>query len=291
MSIAIFISCGQFTEPEKRLGREIAELARMLTGSEVFLADEVQSLQGLDANILNALRECSVFIAVMHPRGEIVRPDGTKVIRASVWIEQEIAIATYIERLEKRQIEIIAFKHKSVSLEGIRSLLQLNPVEFNDDAQVLETLKKRLEIVGIKTSGVQLQFRTRPGRPQDGHQIETLEISLVNDTDQRLEKYTFDIFIPASLLLHQSTRYLSEVKPSGMDGYRCLEFTEEQGPIQPRRSLAPVTFDYCSKCGLNAGDFTGIMSKIIGRLWVEGRPSFSVEKNLQELAIEEAKRK
>jgi hypothetical protein len=46
------------------------------------------------------------------------RPDGSAHVRASVWIEQEIAIATYIQRVEKRSLPVIAFVHKSVGREG-----------------------------------------------------------------------------------------------------------------------------------------------------------------------------
>ena len=45
----IFISCGQFTEAEKRLGRDIALLVTKVTGLEPFFAEEVQDLNGLDS--------------------------------------------------------------------------------------------------------------------------------------------------------------------------------------------------------------------------------------------------
>src|SRR5215469_8796839 len=130
----IFISCGQFTDAERRLGRQIAQMVRAQTDLEPFFADEVQDLNGLDANIINALRNCVAFITVLHPRGEIKRPDGSTLVRGSVWIEQEIAIATYIQRVEDRQLTIIAFKHKSVGREGIRDLLHLNPIEFANES-------------------------------------------------------------------------------------------------------------------------------------------------------------
>src|SRR5208282_5787967 len=98
MRKTIFISCGQYTDSEKRLGKQIAEMVRAITDLEPFFAEEVQDLNGLDTNILHALRNCVAFITVMHPRGEIRRPDGSTLFRASVWIEQEIAIATYIQR-------------------------------------------------------------------------------------------------------------------------------------------------------------------------------------------------
>jgi hypothetical protein len=62
MNKTIFISCGQFTNAEKRLGKQIAEMVKRVTGLEPFFAEEVQDLNGLDANILNALRQlCRLY--------------------------------------------------------------------------------------------------------------------------------------------------------------------------------------------------------------------------------------
>jgi hypothetical protein len=133
----VFISCGQYTQEEKKLGQQIAHMVRTVAGLEPFFAENVHDLNGLDTNVLDALRECAGFIVVLHPRGEITRPDNSTLIRASVWIEQEIAIATYVQRAEKRKLPIIAFKHKSVGREGIRDLLHLNPIEFTDENRIL----------------------------------------------------------------------------------------------------------------------------------------------------------
>jgi hypothetical protein len=146
MPKTIFISCGQYTPAEKQLGKQISELVSAITDCVPFFAEQVQDLNGLDANILSALRDCVGFITVMHPRGEIKRPDGSVLVRASVWIEQEIAVATYISRFQHRQLPIIAFKHRLVSREGIRDLLHLNPVEFTNEAEVLAELPHRLAL-------------------------------------------------------------------------------------------------------------------------------------------------
>ena len=143
MPKTIFISCGQHTDAEKRLGAKISELVRSLTDCVPFFAEDVQDLNGLDANILKALHHCVGFITVLHPRGEISRPDGS-FMRASVWIEQEIAIATYIQQIEKRDLPIIAFKHKSVGREGLRDFVVSNPFEFSDESEVLNELPRRL---------------------------------------------------------------------------------------------------------------------------------------------------
>jgi hypothetical protein len=84
------------------------------------------------------------FVTVLHPRGDIERPDGPTITRASVWIEQEIAIAAYIQRIEKRQLPVIVFKHKNVGLEGLRALLHLNPIEFSVESEVLASLPEHV---------------------------------------------------------------------------------------------------------------------------------------------------
>lgn len=141
----IFVSCGQYTDEEKRLGQQITKIAKDMTGFDAFFAQNVQDLNGLDSNILAALHDCAALIVVLHPRGTIQPPNGFPIVRASVWIEQEIAIVTYIQRVEKRSVPIIAFKHVSVGLEGLRALLHLNPIEFTHESEVLAHLPERLK--------------------------------------------------------------------------------------------------------------------------------------------------
>jgi hypothetical protein len=124
-------------------------------------------------------------------------------VRASVWIEQEIAIATYIQRHENRQLLIIAFKHKSVGLEGIRSLLHLNPIQFSDERELLAALQKHLEEwKSLKPSGIELQLASKANRQQDGHAMRTLEVTLVNNTNRRITEYDFEVRLPCGLLKH-----------------------------------------------------------------------------------------
>src|SRR5713226_357744 len=197
----IFISCGQSTMAEKTLGKQIVEMVRAHTSLEPFFAEGVQDLNGLDSNILEALHGCVAFITVLHPRGEIRRPDGSVLVRASVWIEQEIAVATYIQRHEKRTLPIIAFKHRLVGREGIRDLLHLNPIEFTDEAEVLAKLPKRLESwKALKPSDIELRFTSKAHRQQDGHAIRMLETTLVNGTNHRIESYELEIRLPSSIM-------------------------------------------------------------------------------------------
>src|ERR1700687_6060158 len=89
----IFVSCGQVTEEEKALGKQVCDLVRELTPHEPSFAENEKSLEALTKNILASLDEAVGLIAIMHPRGVVTFPDKHQEIRASVWIEQEIAIA------------------------------------------------------------------------------------------------------------------------------------------------------------------------------------------------------
>jgi len=284
----IFISCGQFTEAEKRLGKQISTMVTSLTGLTPFFAENVQDLNGLDANILEALRNCVAFITVLHPRGEIRRPDGSMLVRASVWIEQEIAIATYIRRVEKNQLPIIAFRHKLVGLEGIRSLLHLNPIEFTDESEVLAALPERLaEWRSLRSSGIELQLASKVYREDGGHPVRWLETVLVNETNARIEKYDLEVRLPSSVLKHWNQVYTHEV-PCDVPALRCFRFNQEGfGAIGPRDRRRLATFQYCTVCA--SADHGGIgaivaEARLSARVWVD-KQEYGVEKTIKELAM------
>jgi hypothetical protein len=291
MNETIFISCGQYSPPEKQLGKDIAELVEALTGLRPFFAEIVQDLNGLDANILEALRNCVAFITVLHPRGNISRPDGSGLVRASVWIEQEIAIATYIQRAEKRSLPIIAFKHKSVGLEGIRSFLQVNPIEFTDESEVLAALRTRLlPWKSLKPAGVELLLTSTRLREQDEHVISKLETTLVNNTNDLVEKYQLEVRLPTSILMHWNSKYPSEVN-SNEPGLRCFRFDQSGfGAIRPRDRRRLATFEYCTKCAVDHhyGVAALVSEAHLGaRVWIGGK-EYTTEKTIKQLAIERA---
>jgi hypothetical protein len=290
----VFISCGQYSEAEKRLGKQIAQMVKNLTGFEAFFAEDVQDLNGLDANILGALRDCVGFITVLHPRGDIKRPDGSVITRASVWIEQEVAVATYIQRVEKRELPIIAFKHVSVGREGIRDLLQLNPIPFTDESEILVALTERLAAwKSLTPSGIQLQLSTIKNCEHADHALRTLVVTLINDTSQRITEYDCEVRIPVGLLKHRDSKNLSEVR-SDEPNRRRFRFDETlKGSAKPR-VLSPhdqttlMTFDYCTACALaDCRDIPAVVADaVIDAIICVERREYSVSKTIKELAID-----
>lgn len=144
----IFVSCGQVTDEERRLGSDVCALVRELTPHEPYFADRQSSLEGLTKNILGALDRAIGVIAIMHPRGRVIFTDRGgathEQTRASVWIEQEIAIAAFITQIAKQPLKVAAYLHTDIKREGMREQLQLNPTPFREDSQVLEHLRSVL---------------------------------------------------------------------------------------------------------------------------------------------------
>src|SRR6266404_8735932 len=139
----VFISCGQFTDEEKELGKQASELVKKLTNFDGYFAQDQTTLQALSENILRRLYESVGLIVIMHHRGKI---EGRDITRASVWIEQEVAIATLMEQILRRPLHVALFVQHGIALEGIRQQIQLNPIEFTTSEEVIKRLEQILPL-------------------------------------------------------------------------------------------------------------------------------------------------
>lgn len=293
----VFISCGQFTAAEQELGRAIAQMVENTTNCEALFAQNVQDLNGLEANILSALKRCAGFIAAMHPRGTITTPDGIQHTRASVWIEQEIAIATYIHRAEKRPLPVIAFTHESIGIEGIRSLLHLNPVRFSRDSEVLVALAQRLNAwKQLTPAGVRIELRRSSRTTDGGHSVFLLDVVLINDSSECIQKYNCMVRIPGGLLRHRGGGLTREA-PSDDPHYRVIrtDETHNRQALLPKSTLNHYTgLMCCPQCAINdTGDAPEIGALIVAEsvieatLWVDGR-EYSESKTVKQLTLSAA---
>jgi len=141
----IFVSCGQLRPEERRLGQRIKSEIDATPGFKAYFADTVQSLSGLSAHILDALRRSSGAVIVLHPRGEIRGDDGRVLgIRSSVWINQEVALLAYRQFSEGRAIPVLAFQESSVTLEGAMTAFIINPKPTVDEDTVLAEVRRWL---------------------------------------------------------------------------------------------------------------------------------------------------
>ncbi len=148
----VFISCGQYSEHEIALGRRLANIVDTeLKPCKGYFADNQSSLEGLSKHILGALNRCVGFVAVMHHRG-VVRTLKGEHIRASVWVEQELAIAAFIQQTLARSIAVAVYFQTGIRREGIRDQLILNPTEFNHEDEVEKDFINRIRLGTFKPS-------------------------------------------------------------------------------------------------------------------------------------------
>jgi hypothetical protein len=142
----IFVSCGQLTDQEKKLGNDVCDLVRKLTPHHPYFAEQQTSLESFTKFILGNLDRAVALIVIIHPRGTVTFADPKldAQVRASVWIEQEIAISAYITQILGVPLKVKAYIKSGVTREGMRDQLPLNPVEFNEESEVLQDLERIL---------------------------------------------------------------------------------------------------------------------------------------------------
>jgi len=138
----VFVSCGQVLDKEIALGNAIAKAIDEGTEFTAYFAQQVHSLAGLNETILDACANAVAFVFVMHPRGSVNVSKGT-LIRGSVWIEQELAIAAFLQR-NGRHLPVAAYIHEDVAREGLRTLLQLNETAFVSEEEVIEHFRNSI---------------------------------------------------------------------------------------------------------------------------------------------------
>jgi len=238
----IFVSCGQRTEEEKSLGDAICKAIRERDVFDCFFAEAQHNLNGLHENIFDALTKSSGFITVMHRRGNVSYGPGKHepLDRCSVWIEQEIAIAAYIQRTTKNDLMTAAYIEKGVGREGLRELLHLNPFEFTSNEEVVADVTSKLAIwhKSSASDGMgELQLEVFPGR-QGGIQVKKLT-PILKYKGSRANEYSCTLEIPELLLSFSSAFNMLEV-PQREAGYRRLQATETTKQNQPLLRDDPV---------------------------------------------------
>jgi hypothetical protein len=137
MKPLVFISCGQVSPEEIALGKAIYQVVEADGRYEPYFAENQSSLEGVTENILTKLASAEAFVAVIHPRGEVIAPGRLASVRASVWIEQEIAILAALAQVYRKTTKVQVYTKKGVVREGLRTFVMANPVEFEHEEEVV----------------------------------------------------------------------------------------------------------------------------------------------------------
>jgi len=149
MKPLIFISCGQVTTQELQLGKLLFDIITEDGRYEPYFAETQSTLEGVTANILGKLLVAEAFVGVLHPRGAVhIAPtpnDRERIItRASVWVEQEVAILAGLAELRRSSIKIQLYAKRGVVREGLRTFVMANPYEFDAEEEVARHFRATL---------------------------------------------------------------------------------------------------------------------------------------------------
>jgi hypothetical protein len=285
---SVFISCGQYREEEIALGRALAETISEFTAFEGYFAQNQTSLDGLSRHIFRALSLASGFVAVMHHRGEVETLNGRQV-RASVWIEQEIAIAAFLRQTMDRDLPVVVYIQKGIHREGVRDQLLLGAVEFETEAEVLKDFTKRLmdgtfvpkRPAQPKSVELHIDFKT-VSRQQDYHAYQ-LGVFVKNTGTEPLTEYWLDLQFPRAVL-DSSTTYAAEVPDRRTHNQMLLRCTHKQTrrELYPGDEIVLLTIDYHMDHDLYEG---GQMLKetVTACFGAPGMPTVRVEKPFRDL--------
>ena len=286
----VFISCGQYRKEEINLGQALAAAVTQLTPFEGYFAQNQATLDGLSQNIFRNLNRASGFVAVMHQRGLVKTLNGEH-IRASVWVEQEIAIAAFLKQAQEKEIAVAVYIQKGIEREGVRDKLLLGAMEFETEAEVLEDLTKRLadgrflpmRPTPPKSVDLHLDFKTLR-RQQDYHEYQ-LGVFVTNTGSEPLTDYWVDLQFPRAVL-NSSTIYAAEVTERRTHKYLLLRSTHSKTrcDLYPGDDLVLLTVNYHMDHDIY-NDGTVLKELVCASFGAPGMASVRVEKPFRELQI------
>ena len=202
----VFVSCGQVTETEKKLGRDLIALVEGVRGLQAYFAETVCSLEGLSANIFKNLERASAFVTVMHHRGVVKGRSGAEDrIRASVWIEQEIAIASFLQQTRSPDLRVAAYAQKGVAREGVRDAIILNALEFESNEEILRDLESKLARWDLKprtsdAPSVAVQLRRKNRQTDAARHVYQLEMTLTNTSSVTIPEIEYELEFPRAFV-------------------------------------------------------------------------------------------
>lgn len=225
---SVFVSCGQFSEEERTLGKRVSELVGECTPFVGYFAENQTTLETLTENVLRRLYESVGLIVIMHHRGKVETPTRT-LTRGSVWIEQEVAVATLMQQILKRPLHVAFFVQRGIAIEGIRQQLLFNPtMEFVSGEEVIARLGEILPAwttplyVGDEELRKLVESADLSMRVDNGHHA-NLTIEIENQS-------TMDALIRSIVLWSKGTRVCRPVTPP--DGVIWKIPAGRQLPIQ-----------------------------------------------------------
>lgn len=251
----IFIACGQREDKEKKLGNEISVLVSSYKDLKPFLAEDTHSFEGLTAQIYNNLNKCSGFIAILHKRERCNKEDNF--FRSSLWINQEIAIASFLVLRDKKDIPLRVFiesdENSNVKIEGVLEHIMVNPIPFAQDTEIIQTLKKWLGETKFSLSMEKEDYLLKSkrlitllyGYTGDLHTYK-LGFEIANMGEKTVRNISFEFYFPKGLSPQQvgSGFERFEPKEKNLKDFFGFRYINEIDKIVPGKIKSVYCFDF-----------------------------------------------
>ena len=282
----VFISCGQRTDAERQLGSDIGQLVSELTPFEPYFAEYQTSLEGLSKHVFHALNRSVGLIAVLHHRGNV---QPMNLVRGSVWVEQEIAIAAFLEQVFGRKLHVAAFCEAGLAREGLRENLLLNPKDFVHEREIVDHLRRllptwRTPLSATSTSNLTIGY-VQKRITQERHDYE-LSVLLSNRGTEAVSRYQADVEFPFDLLEQPRTnvRFVPERSSSSCGFFRVTQDAHRK-QVFPGDTLKVISIEYYVDDHIFSERAELLRERVRATLYVPGSEPQVVEKSMAELQI------
>ena len=127
MKAQIFLSCGQNPDyDEPRFVQLIKDKIINLGFDEPYIAVHIQSPRSIRENVFRQLQESDYFIWIDFRREDIKDHTGNVISRGSLFTNQELALASFLE------IESILFQEDGIQRDGMLNAIQGNATRFSN---------------------------------------------------------------------------------------------------------------------------------------------------------------
>ena len=140
MKCKVFVSCGQHSDAEKQVAKDIRVLFDSL-GFETYLAISVQTITEINAGIIGELKNSDSYLLINFCRDPL--SNGT--CRGSLFSHQELAIA-YALGFER----LLIVNQEGVAIEGMLRYIGNNTEAFRDLSDCRAVVRRAIERAGWK---------------------------------------------------------------------------------------------------------------------------------------------
>lgn len=122
----IFLSCGQNPDFGEPPFFELVEQKIKSLGFDCYVAAHKQSPRSIRENVFKQLEESDYFVFIDFKREEMKDKAGNVISRGSLFSNQELALASFLE------MEIMLFQEDGVQRDGMLNAIQGNATSFSD---------------------------------------------------------------------------------------------------------------------------------------------------------------